>query len=205
MEVALFTTGHDVDGMITQFLDVLGVCIGGNAVLVGLGYTIPTVVVGAVGILRSCIILLGLSILSTVAGMQMKVFKSMNLVVHVDVACKVAGSRFTTLQLQQCQGVLRSIGVGGVFPGRIHILRRLGMLEVSTEELGTRIVCIKIDRLCGVHRERSTNGSTCIGIAVFLVGVFCCNLHIQMILKERGREVQAGIGTAHPRGLYNTI
>ena len=198
MEVALFTTEHDVKVVIAYFFNVLSISVGCNTILISLGYTYPTIIVRAICIFRSNIVLLAFSVLPTIAGMENQIFETVNLIIYLKITGKVVSSSFCILQIQQSYRILRSIGIIGILPLRIEILGSLRILIVSTKEGSTFVALIKINRQCRIHAKSCTNSTTRIGIAVFFIHILRINLHIQMVVEERGRQVQTYVGTTHP-------
>ena len=123
--VALFCTYHDIKVMGSNLFHVLGIGISSNTILIILGHTVPSIIVIGIRILGDYIILLTFRVLTSIAGVQMQVFKTMNLIVSLNIAREVIGGSFRILHFQESQRILRSIGIIGVQPFRIEILRSL--------------------------------------------------------------------------------
>ena len=151
VEMALFTTNHNVKVMCTDFFHILGISIGSDTIFISLSHAVPTVVVGAISIFRSYIVLLALCVLTSITCMQTQILKAMYLIIHIKITRKVIGYSFRFFEHQQSQGILGSVGVISIFPLGIEVLGCLRMLEIAAKERSTLIISVEINRLRRIH------------------------------------------------------
>ena len=137
--------------------------------------------------------------------MDVQVFETMNLIVHVEVASEVVGTGNGCLLIQQRHRVLRCVVVGHLCPVRIGNVLSVNqwLVESTCDILIGRI--IDVDRTGGIYRQGCTNSAAGVGIEVFLRHVLGGNNHVQVVVQQTRREVKADVGTIHLRTFYNTF
>ena len=202
--VLLLGTGHDVDVVCAEGVDVLQIGVAHDVVLPSLQDAVPSVVVAAVRVRRDFVGLGGGSVLGTQVGMDVQILETMYLIVHLDVAREVVDIGIHLLLTEQRHGVLRSVVVLYILPARVY-RRRTGSepLEVAAHKL--IVLAVVAYRTGGVHREGCTDGTACVGIAVFLVHVLGVDIEYQVVLEETGRQIDRTVETTHPAGHHDTI
>ena len=136
--------------------------------------------------------------------MDVKVFETMNLIVELNVTNHHIGFCLVVLIVDESNRVLRSVGVGSVFPILIVEICCQWILPIATKFNETRIATCQTYRMSWV----STNGiAKCTAIRIFVLRmhILCCEVHCQVVVEEGRSEVQRGSEALEFGVLHNTV
>ena len=101
---------------------------------------LPTIVVVGGTIRRVICTLLAIGVVSTKIGMQMQVFKTVNLIVCLNVTDEHTRVGIVLLLHQRCKRVRCGLCIRSILPGIVVVVSRTNGLIVTSEELVNNII-----------------------------------------------------------------
>ena len=205
VEVLCFRTSHDIHVVFAEEVLILRVDVALEVVFVlSIAPSASKVVVGS-GIGRDFSSFVTFTVVSANVGVDVEVFKTVNLVVQFQVTNQRGALGVVILQFQHGERVGSVLGVGlsrprGVAEGGTvrHVL------IVASGELAVGIAFFKIDGLRRVHGQGCANG-TLVSIAVLRCHVLGIEVHAEVVVEEGRREIDGGSETFKAAGLERTF
>ena len=203
-EVLPLVTTHDVEVVVVvEVLVVLGIGAQGIGAL---DYLLPTVAaiisgLGCGGINIGPLLTLGQ--IGTQSQVESQILKTVNLIVDIGITDEVAADGTVVSQVEHGNGVGGCQRVAGIGPCAVVEGRAVAQpLEVTTEVVIQRVG--GRNGLGGIHPDCCADGAT-IGIAVLTPHELTVQVQAQVVVKERGIQVQRGGETLEVTRLQNTL
>ena len=134
--------------------------------------------------------------------MQVQVLKAVDLIVHLHVAHIVVGVGTVKVAVDESHGVGRSQVYLGQRPGGIAKRGSLSPLPVVVEIVKAGIA--RVNGLRGVEAHGCADGVG-VGVAVVRIHELTVDVERQVVVEQRGAEVDAGGGTLEVGGLQDTV